>query len=72
MPKIRERGISRKHLVFLDMQQPLGSTNLVCSWRLGMGSPQHTNSQGPLRISLVNTCWSLQHMKSALIGLGGP
>ena len=45
-PKIRERGISRKHLMLekrkrkkKDMQQPLGSTDLVCSRRPGMRSP---------------------------------
>ena len=50
-PKIRERGIRRKHLVFdkgkkkKDMQQPLGSANLDCSRRPGMRSPQHTSSR---------------------------
>ena len=43
-PKIRERGISRKQLVFdkekkNDMQLPLGSTNLDCSRRSSVRSP---------------------------------
>ena len=58
-PKIREWGISRKHLVLQqkkkknknekekeeDMQQPLGFMNLVYLRRLNMRSPQRTGSQ---------------------------
>ena len=54
------------------MQQPLGSTNLVCSMRLGMRSPQYASSQCPLRIPLVNYCWSQEDKKFALIILRGP
>ena len=48
-PKIRERGISIKHGKLdnkkMDMQQLLGSTNLVFLRRVSMRSPQRASSQ---------------------------
>ena len=55
-----------------DMQQPVGSTDPVCSTRLGMRSTQYASSQCPLRIPLVNSCWSQEDKKFALIILSGP
>ena len=77
-PKIWDGGISIKQWK-LDLKkkkkamlQPLGSTNLVCSRRPSMRSPQHTSSHWSLGIPLVNSCWSQEDMKSALISLGEP